>query len=56
PAALFVEADAAGMARGLGDLFARPEAKTRLSEAGRRLRDKYSPARMCAGYEALLLA
>ncbi|OHV83215.1 glycosyltransferase family 4 protein [Mesorhizobium sp. ORS 3428] len=55
-AALFVEADAAGMARGLADLFAQPEFKARLSAAGRRLRDKYSPARMCAGYEALLLA
>ncbi|MDX8477535.1 glycosyltransferase family 4 protein [Mesorhizobium sp. VK24D] len=55
-AALFVEADAAGMAKGLADLFARPEFKARLSAAGRRLRDKYSPARMCAGYEALLLA
>ncbi|MDX8512014.1 glycosyltransferase family 4 protein [Mesorhizobium captivum] len=56
PAALFVEADAAGMATGLADLFARPEFKARLSAAGRRLCDKYSPARMCAGYEALLLA
>ncbi|CDX13646.1 Group 1 glycosyl transferase [Mesorhizobium sp. ORS 3324] len=56
PAALFVEADAAGMAKGLADLFARPEFKARLAAAGRRLRDRYSPARMCAGYEALLLA
>ena len=54
-AALFVEVDAAGMARGLADLFARPQFKARLSAAGRRLRDKYSPARMCASYEALLL-
>jgi len=56
PAAIFVEADAAGMATGLAEMIARPELMTRLSAAGRRLKDKYSPAQMCAGYEALLLS
>ncbi|RVC59971.1 glycosyltransferase family 4 protein [Mesorhizobium sp.] len=54
-AAIFVKADADGMAGGLAEMLARPELMARLSAAGRRLRDKYSPARMCAGYEALLL-
>ncbi|MGX5839235.1 glycosyltransferase family 4 protein [Mesorhizobium sp. ArgA1] len=56
PAAIFVEADAAGMATGLAEMIARPELMARLSAAGRRLKDKYSPAQMCAGYEALLLS
>ncbi|TAN09409.1 MAG: glycosyltransferase family 1 protein [Rhizobiaceae bacterium] len=55
-AALFVKGDAAGMAKGLAAMIASPELSARLSAAGRRLRDKYSPARMCAGYEALLLS
>lgn len=54
PAALFVEADAKGMAEGLAGLIARPELAAELAAAGRRLREHYSPARMCAGYEALL--
>lgn len=53
-AAIFVEADAKGMAKGLAEMIARPEAMARLSAAGRRLRDKYSLAKMCAGYEKLL--
>jgi glycosyltransferase involved in cell wall biosynthesis len=56
PAAIFVEADAEGMATGLAEMIARPELMTRLSAAGQRLKDKYSPAQMCAGYEALLLS
>ena len=55
-AALFVEGNATGLAKGLADLIANPELFARLSAAGRRLRDKYSPARMCAGYEALILS
>ncbi|GAC1043615.1 glycosyltransferase family 4 protein [Rhizobium sp. No.120] len=55
-AALFVEADAKGMAEGLAQLIARPELATRLATAGRQLKEQYSPARMCAGYEALLLS
>lgn len=54
PAALFVEADAGGMARGLAAMVAGPELRTRLAAAGRRLGEKYAPARMCAAYEALL--
>jgi glycosyltransferase involved in cell wall biosynthesis len=56
PAAIFVEPDAAGMARGLADVIARPDFMARIAAAGRRLGDKYSPARMCAGYEALFLS
>jgi glycosyltransferase involved in cell wall biosynthesis len=55
-AALFVKGDAAGMAKGLAAMISSPQLAGRLSAAGRRLRDKYSPARMCAGYEALLLS
>lgn len=54
PAALFVQADATGMAEGIADMIAGPELRERLSAAGRRLGEKYSPARMCAAYEALL--
>ncbi|UCI07134.1 glycosyltransferase family 4 protein [Mesorhizobium sp. B1-1-8] len=56
PAALFVEPDATGMAKGLAAMVAAPELRARLSAAGRRLKEKYSPARMCAAYEALLIA
>ncbi len=55
-AALFVEADAKGMAEGLAQLIAMPELAARLAAAGRQLKEQYSPARMCAGYEALLLS
>jgi glycosyltransferase involved in cell wall biosynthesis len=55
-AALFVKGDAAGMAKGLAAMIASPELSARLSAAGRSLGDRYSPARMCAGYEALLLS
>lgn len=55
-AALFVDADAKGMAEGLTELIARPELAARLAAAGRQLKEQYSPARMCAGYEALLLS
>ena len=55
-AALFVEADAKGMAEGLTKLIAMPEFAARLAAAGRQLKEQYSPARMCAGYEALLLS
>lgn len=56
PAALFVEADATGMAKGLAAMIDGPELRARLSAAGRRLKEKYAPARMCAAYEALLTA
>ena len=39
----------------LGSLTAVKNADTTGEAAGRRLSDKYSPARMCASYEALLL-
>ena len=55
-AALFVEADAKSMAEGLAQLIAMPELAARLAAAGRQLKEQYSPARMCAGYEALLLS
>ncbi|MBN8950571.1 MULTISPECIES: glycosyltransferase family 4 protein [unclassified Rhizobium] len=55
-AALFVDADAKSMAEGLAELIARPELAARLAAAGRHLKEQYSPARMCAGYEALLLS
>jgi glycosyltransferase involved in cell wall biosynthesis len=55
-AALFVEGDGAGMAKGLGALIEDSRLAARLAAAGRRLRDKYAPAKMCAGYEALLLS
>jgi glycosyltransferase involved in cell wall biosynthesis len=55
-AALFVDADAKGMAQGLGELMAKPELAASLAAAGRQLKEQYSPARMCAGYEALLLS
>lgn len=54
PAALFVEATAIGIALGLADIMAKPEVAARLAAAGQRLKEQYSPARMCAGYEALL--
>lgn len=56
PAALFVEADARGMAEGLANIIAKPELGARLAAAGRRLKEQYSPARMCAAYEALLVS
>lgn len=55
-AALFVDADAKGIAEGLAELVTRPELAARLAAAGRQLKEQYSPARMCAGYEALLLS
>lgn len=54
PAALFVDADASGIAKGLAELIAKPELAAGLAAAGQRLKEQYSPARMCAGYEALL--
>ncbi|NTF44515.1 glycosyltransferase family 4 protein [Rhizobium rhizogenes] len=53
-AALFVDANKAGIAKGLAELIAEPELAARLAAAGQRLKEQYSPARMCAGYEALL--
>jgi hypothetical protein len=37
-------------------MIARPESMARLSAAGRRLKEKYSLAKMCAGYEKLLVS
>ncbi|TXI12144.1 MAG: glycosyltransferase [Rhizobium sp.] len=54
--ALFVEADARGIAGGLAKLRATPDLAASLTAAGRQLKEQYSPARMCAGYEALLLS
>ena len=54
PAALFVPPDAFGMASGLAELIARPALALRLAAAGQRLKEHYSPAGMCARYEALL--
>ncbi|UDF32920.1 UNVERIFIED_ORG: glycosyltransferase family 4 protein (plasmid) [Roseateles sp. XES5] len=55
PAALFVRADADGIAGGLADLFADPVLADNLATAGRQLRTHYAPETMCAAYEALLL-
>jgi glycosyltransferase involved in cell wall biosynthesis len=55
-AALFVDADAKGVAEGLAELIARPALAAKLAAAGRQLKEQYSPARMCAGYEELLLS
>jgi len=46
--------DAAGVTRALEELAANPGLAQRLASAGQRLAEKYSPATMCAGYEALL--
>ena len=54
PAALFVDATAVAIAKGLAELITKPELAARLAAAGQRLKEQYSPARMCAGYEALL--
>lgn len=54
PAALFVEASTAGMVQGLSEIMAKPQLAASLAAAGQRLKEQYSPARMCAGYEALL--
>lgn len=53
-AALFVAADAAGIGGGLAEIIAEPALAASLAAAGRRLKELYSPAAMCAGYEALL--
>jgi glycosyltransferase involved in cell wall biosynthesis len=54
-AALFAASnDAAGIAKALAEMAADPGLAERLASAGARLAEKYSPAVMCAGYEALL--
>jgi D-inositol-3-phosphate glycosyltransferase len=54
-AALFATSnDAAGIAKALADLAADPGLAQRLAAVGQLLARKYSPATMCAGYEALL--
>lgn len=55
PAALFVRPDADGIAAGLAEILATPLLAAGLAAAGRQLRAQYSPAAMCAAYEALLL-
>jgi glycosyltransferase involved in cell wall biosynthesis len=55
PAALFVRPDVDGIAGGLAEILATPVLAADLAAAGRQLRDQYSPAAMCAAYEALLL-
>ncbi len=54
PAALFVRADADGMADGLARLIAEPALAARLAAAGEGLREQYAPETMCASYAALL--
>lgn len=55
PAAYFAEtSDAAGVSAALEALIGEPALAARLSAAGRRLAEKYSPAAMCAAYERLL--
>lgn len=56
PAALFVAANATGIATGLAEIIASPELAAGLVAAGRRLKEQYSPTKMCAGYEALLFS
>jgi D-inositol-3-phosphate glycosyltransferase len=54
-AALFASNnDTAGIAEALAELADNPGLAARLASAGQRLAQKYSPATMCAGYEALL--
>jgi glycosyltransferase involved in cell wall biosynthesis len=54
-AALFAEsADAASIARALGDLMQKPDLALRLAGLGRGLAGRYSPSAMCGGYERLL--
>jgi glycosyltransferase involved in cell wall biosynthesis len=55
-AALFVDTDAKGIADGIAELITKPELAAKLAAAGRQLKEQYSPTRMCAGYEALLLS
>jgi glycosyltransferase involved in cell wall biosynthesis len=56
PAALFAEnADAAEIARALGELMRKPDLARRLAALGRELARRYSPSVMCGGYERLLL-
>ena len=55
PAAYFADtSDAAGIGAALEALLGQPALAVRLSAAGRRLAEKYSPAAMCAAYERLL--
>jgi glycosyltransferase involved in cell wall biosynthesis len=53
-AALFVPANAHGIAGGMAQLMADPACAAGLAGAGRQLAKRYAPARMCDGYEALL--
>jgi glycosyltransferase involved in cell wall biosynthesis len=56
PVALFAEgADAAEIARALGDLMRKPDLARRLAGLGRGLAERYSPSAMCGGYERLLI-
>ncbi|MGN6144507.1 MAG: glycosyltransferase family 4 protein [Mesorhizobium sp.] len=55
PAALFVDGgDAAGFAAALEETARTPGLADKLSENGRRLAERYSPAAMCLAYEKLL--
>ena len=55
PSALFVGTDDdRGFAAAISRLMSEPELAQRLSHAGRELAERYSPASMCAAYEALL--
>ena len=57
PAACFAETnDADGIGAALEALLEEPALARRLSSAGRRLAEKYSPAAMCAAYERLLIS
>ena len=56
PAALFVDGgDAAGFAAALEETARTPGLADKLSENGRRLAERYSPAAMCLAYERLLV-
>lgn len=55
PAAVFAETnDEAGMTAAVRRVLEEPELARQISIAGRRLAQRYSPAQMCASYEALL--
>lgn len=55
PAALFASPDdAAAFAGGISTLLQNGEQRSTLTAAGRALREKYAPERMCAAYERLL--
>ncbi|MDR3473087.1 MAG: glycosyltransferase family 4 protein [Devosia sp.] len=55
PSALFARPeDADGFAAAITTIMEQPQLAEKLSQAGRRLAERYSPTKMCLAYEALL--